>query len=87
VATATAVTVPPGRIRLPGLDPEGRYRVVPQAPGAQPLGLDPLGVPWLEAGGVTLPGQVLERVGLQAPNLHPEQLLLLRVVSETRRGE
>jgi hypothetical protein len=27
------------------------------------------------------------RVGLQAPELHPEQILLLRVVREARKGE
>jgi alpha-galactosidase len=88
VTTATAVTSPPGRIRLPGLESDRSYRVVPQPPGDHPVGIiDPLGVPWLNADGVTLPGQVLERVGLQAPELHPEQILLLRVVREARKGE
>ncbi|HST85844.1 MAG TPA: alpha-galactosidase [Kineosporiaceae bacterium] len=88
VTTATAVTAPPGRIRLPGLDSDHSYRVVPQPPGDHPVGIiDPLGVPWLNPDGVTLPGQVLVRVGLQAPELHPEQILLLRVVRQARKGE
>jgi alpha-galactosidase len=88
VTTATAVTSPPGRVRLPGLDPDRRYQVVPQPPGDHPVGIiDPLGVPWLNADGVTLSGQVLERVGLQSPELHPEQILLLHVVRQAREGE
>ncbi len=88
VSTATAVTSPPGRVRLPGLDPDRSYQVVLQPPGDQPMGIvDPLGVPWLNAGGVTLSGKVLEKVGFQSPDLHPEQILLLRVVRQARKGE
>lgn len=31
--------------------------------------------------GITLPGSVLEHVGIQIPNLHPEQLILLHLTS------
>jgi alpha-galactosidase len=88
VATATAVTSPPGRVRLPGLDPDRSYRIVPQPPGDHPLGInDPLGVPWSGSDGMTLSGKVLERVGFQSPELRPEQILLLRVVRQARKGE
>ncbi|MEU7657386.1 hypothetical protein [Streptomyces lincolnensis] len=36
---------------------------------------------WCTEDGITLPGTVLEHVGIQIPTLHPEQLLLLHVTS------
>jgi alpha-galactosidase len=36
---------------------------------------------WCNKDGITLPGSVLERVGIQIPNLHPEQLILLQLTS------
>lgn len=36
---------------------------------------------WSTKDGITLPGTVLERVGIQIPSLHPEQLILLRLTS------
>jgi alpha-galactosidase len=77
VQLATPETSVPGVVRLPGLDPERRYRVRPQPPGDVPAvrGLRPPA--WL-ADGVTLPGAVLEHVGVAAPALYPEQLLLVR---------
>ena len=80
VQLTTPETSVPGAVRLPGLDPERRYRVRAQAPGDLPehmRGIHP--PPWL-TDGVTLPGSVLARAGLRAPALHPEQLLLLRAV-------
>jgi alpha-galactosidase len=68
----------PGAVRLPGLDPDRRYRVRAQTPGDAPALREILPAPWL-AGGVTLPGAVLEHTGLRVPALLPEQLLLLRV--------
>jgi alpha-galactosidase len=68
----------PGAVRLPGLDPVRRYRVRPQPPGDTPAVRGPVPPAWL-AEGVTLPGAVLEHVGLRAPALFPEQLLLIRV--------
>jgi alpha-galactosidase len=79
VQLATPVTSVPGAVRLPGLDPDRRYRVRRQPPGDAPTvrGLRPPA--WLAEGVVTLPGAVLEQAGVRAPALYPEQLLLLRV--------
>ena len=69
----------PGRVRLPGLDPDRRYRVTVPDPGGDGL-LDarPM-VPWAGTG-VVLPGKVLVEVGLPMVPLHPEHAHLLRVV-------
>jgi len=69
------LTWPPGRVRLPGLDPELDYHVSAQAPGADAASSFPPG--W-GGSGVTLPGRVLDEVGIQAPLLDPDQLVLLR---------
>lgn len=81
VATATGVTTAPGRVRLPGLDPAARYRVRPLHPGDRPTGTGLVPPPWLSAG-LTASGAVLSQVGLQAPPMHPEQLLLLHLTAE-----
>ena len=69
------VTWPTGRITLPGLDPERCYEVTAQAPGAGPAYFFAPG--WGRTG-VRLPGRVLAEVGVQAPLLDPDQLVLLR---------
>ena len=70
---------PPQPLRLPGLDPERSYRVTEYAvTDALPADQCP---PWLAAGGVTLPGRVLEQVGLEAPLLDVDRSVLLRVVA------
>jgi alpha-galactosidase len=71
----------PGAVRLPGLDPDRRYRVRSQPPGDTPAVRGLVPPAWL-AEGVTLPGAVLEHVGLRAPALFPEQLLLIRVQAD-----
>ena len=69
------VTWPAGRVRLPGLDPARDYHVSAQAPGDAAAATFPPG--WGPSG-VTLPGRVLREVGIQAPLLNPDQLVLLR---------
>jgi alpha-galactosidase len=78
VQLATPLTSVPGTVRLPGLDPGRRYRVTLQPPGDAPA-LRQRGRRGWRADGVELPGRVLAEVGLRAPALNPEQLLLLRV--------
>ncbi|MGW7341443.1 alpha-galactosidase [Streptomyces sp. NPDC054808] len=82
VATSTSELYPTGAMRLPGLDPDTVYHVRPQAPGDIPDGNAHhwgLHLPWWTKEGVELPGAALAEAGLQAPALHPERLVLLRV--------
>jgi len=39
-------------------------------------------VAWLAKGGITLTGRALGEVGVQAPALHPEHLILLRLTAQ-----
>lgn len=76
VQVTTSASYPAAPVTFPGLDDDRRYRVrlaeptiVLAGPGQSPL-------PWtLEP--VVLTGRVLATVGLQAPVLFPEQLLLI----------
>jgi alpha-galactosidase len=78
VAMATPLTTPPGRIRLPGLDDEATYALTPLPPGDRPDGINLVPPPWLSRPGTTFTGRTLARVGVQIPDLHPQQALLLR---------
>jgi alpha-galactosidase len=82
VGLQTSVTGPPGPIRLPGFDDAVTYRLrllepaLDTAPGTLP--------PWFAAAdpagpGLDLPGRVLATVGIQAPFMRPESLLLLHL--------
>lgn len=70
-----------GRVRLRGLDPEARYRVRPRIIGSRPAGL--IAPAWFgDDEGVVLTGAVLERVGLTAPFMHPDQAILIEAVRQ-----
>jgi len=69
------LTWPTGRVPLPGLDPERSYRVTVQPPGD---GAARKFAPAWAGDGVTLPGRVLADVGLQAPLLPTDHLVLIR---------
>jgi alpha-galactosidase len=77
VQLTTSGYTPPPPVRLPGLLPAALYAVEPVRVGEPPMttGAAP---PWLTAG-TRLPGSVLAEVGLPAPLLGPEQLVLLHV--------
>jgi alpha-galactosidase len=77
VAVATSAWYPPGRVRLPGLDPDADYRLAPLAPAADVPTLGGHAAPPWWATGVVLPGRVLADVGVQAPNLLPDSLVLV----------
>lgn len=81
VQMATSVQSPAGRVRLPGLEPDADYLLSPLAPGDRPEGPVTSPLPWWERG-VTLPGRVLAEVGVQAPTLFPERLVLLEAVRQ-----
>jgi alpha-galactosidase len=85
VQTATSVQSPAGRIRLPGLEADRCYRLTPLPPGDVPAGPALSELPWW-GDGVRLPGRVLAEVGVQAPTLYPERLVLLRAEQVTGHG-
>ena len=70
------LTWPPGLVTLPGLDPDLRYRVRLQPPGEADAG-GPAPPPWT-ADGVVQPGSALAEIGVQAPLLETEQLVIIR---------
>ena len=74
------VTWPAGRVKLPGLDPDVRYRVRAQAPGDDAVRI--ASVPAWAHDGVVLTGRVLGEVGIQAPLLDVDRLVLLRARRE-----
>jgi alpha-galactosidase len=77
VTLGTSATSPPGRIRLPGLDPDATYDLRPLPPGdAAGHGHAIYPVPWWPHG-TRLTGRTLAAVGVQAPSLFPERLVLL----------
>ncbi|RRD48652.1 alpha-galactosidase [Arachnia propionica] len=63
-----------GRVRFPGLQADLRYRVRANHPGRLPAGF--IAPPWL-ASGIEATGAVLQAVGVTAPTLHPDQVLIL----------
>jgi alpha-galactosidase len=66
-------------LRVPGLDPHGRYRVEPVPELQVPRGLDEVPPPWLSLGGLRLPGSVIADVGVQLPLLAPGEALVLEI--------
>jgi alpha-galactosidase len=78
VATAPSLTPPP--LRLPGLPAGTRYRVEqlhPPSDGDGPARTQPA---WC-AGGAVVTGWQLETVGLQPPSLHPESAILIHLAA------
>jgi len=89
VCTATSDTWPPGAVPLPGLDRRRTYRVRLDGPARTLDGVAArwgTTLPWVEAGGVTLPGAVLGDVGLAMPVLDPDRAVLLRVTAVSGAG-
>jgi alpha-galactosidase len=82
VAMSTALSALPGRVRLPGLAPDTVYTVRPLPPGDQPAGPYRMETPeWMNERGIELTGRVLGEVGIQAPVMFPEQLMLLQLTA------
>ncbi|WP_199421739.1 alpha-galactosidase [Actinotalea solisilvae] len=79
--TGTTASYPPGRVRLPGLDPVRRYRVRALDPTAAARHAGQSGLAWLERG-VTLTGRELDAVGLRPPVQLPERATVLELVAE-----
>ena len=77
---------PAPRLRFRGLEPDRAYRVRPVLVGAVPSGLRP---PKWWGGGPDYPGAVflgaaLESVGVAAPVVHPDQVVLIRMDVQER---
>lgn len=68
----------PGRVRLPGLESNLHYRIRAVSPAGPPAGL--IAPPWL-AEGIGASGGVLATVGLTAPSLHPDQVLIIEATA------
>ncbi|MFC1420308.1 alpha-galactosidase [Streptacidiphilus cavernicola] len=79
---ATSADAQSGRVRLPGLDPAGRYRVRIRSELGRPRLHQTAGPAWtVQAlqGWTVLPGAVLALAGLPMPTLDPEQAMLVEV--------
>jgi alpha-galactosidase len=72
----------PAPLRIPGLDPRLAYRIESCDGIPLPPDLRRPTVPWLEAGGVTLSGAVLDHVGLAAPVLNPGRALVIELAAQ-----
>jgi len=69
---------PHGRILVPGLDPDRRYRVAPVTVGSADPGV--VAPRWYGDGsGTVLSGRALAVAGLQVPGSYPERVVVLRV--------
>jgi len=79
VALAAARAAVPTPLRFVGLHPERSYTVRPLLLGALPRMIQDAAPAWLASGEITLTGAVLERVGIAAPLLAPEQAFVFLV--------
>lgn len=80
VTVDRSVTWPPGRIALPGLDPDRSYDVAPVHPAD--VYPEAAHVPEWWTKGVRLPGRVLARSGVQIPAMFPQYLHLIRATAQ-----
>jgi len=73
-----------GRVRFPGLDPDGSYRVRIRdefGPASRHQSADPTWITAaLDPAGVALPGSVLAVAGVPMPTLNPQQAMLFDLV-------
>ncbi|MFA9444001.1 alpha-galactosidase [Egicoccus sp. AB-alg6-2] len=83
VAMDTSPVAQPGRIRLPGLDPDRRYRIEPVLLSESAMTNTASGPPswWVDPPVVS--GRLLGTIGLQGPMIDPERALLVRLHEDT----
>ncbi len=79
VRLTTSAESSPGRVRLPGLDPQARYEVLRCDDAGVGTGASNAEPTWWQRGRATATGAVLASVGLPAPLLHPAQAVVLHV--------
>jgi len=79
--TETSVAYPAGRVRMPGLDPDRRYRlrVIASGENGEYPGQSPLG--WAHHDTI-LTGRELESVGLRPPVQFPQQARVVELVAD-----
>ena len=75
-SVASSAQMPAAAVALPGLDPDATYHVRPQVPGGAARSGWP--TPWWGPEGIRASGRVLAKVGVRAPHLAPEELVLVR---------
>jgi alpha-galactosidase len=81
--TGTSAFEMPVPMRVPGLDPQRRYRVRPVNLAGGPTVLQAAAPPWLSDGGTTLTGRALDVVGVSVPVMQPENAMVFEVISES----
>lgn len=84
VAVATSYQEQPGRVAIPGLDPDTSYRVRVVYPGPDASGstvIQRTAPPWL-AEGTAATGRFLAAAGLPMPILNPEHAIVLEFTAE-----
>ncbi len=82
VRLVTGPTTTPGRVPLPGLDPQRRYRVRVRAEAGLPTSVQVSPPGWWEAAlgeGVVVGGALLGTTGLPMPVIDPQQALVLHL--------
>ncbi len=78
---ATAPSLTPPVLRLPGLDPDGRYRVEHVALPEERWGMALTQPAWL-TDGVELTGRQLAAHGIRPPVMHPESAVLISLTRQ-----
>lgn len=76
---ASSARALPGRVRLPGLGEDRRYRVTWRREAGCPSTMQQVMPEWFVKGEAVVSGAVLVRSGLQMPGLNPAQALLLHL--------
>jgi len=79
---ATAPSLTPPALRLPGLDPDGRYRIEHVALPDERWGMALTQPAWL-TDGIELTGRQLAAHGIRPPVMHPESAVLLSLTRST----
>ncbi|GEL98650.1 alpha-galactosidase [Cellulomonas terrae] len=78
--TDTTVSYPPGRVRVPGLDPGTQYRI--RVVGGSTHAAAQSGLPWQEHD-IRLTGRELDVVGLRPPVQYPQRSTVIELVAQS----
>ena len=78
---STGTLESPAVVRFAGLDDDRRYAVTVVEAGGPPGRTSNRDPAWTIDGSITLPGSVLQQVGLALPVLHPETALVLELTA------